>query len=508
MRSIERAFSRKLVPGRSMCLPRLLLTIAAVAHCAWGQSMPEPKLEYTTPANSRIVMPGSPLGIAWGFLYGYSGAKAETFMPQERDLGAGFTKVYLFWNQIEPEKGHFRWDAVDAFLNQLKSPEEGLISLFSTSTWAVEKPGTMLPPSPAKNPDDYYQFVHAIVAHAKGRVRYWQNDSEPNSSIYWAGTKEQFVAALKIFHKAVKDADPAAVVVAGGYDGLFNPPGTHPIPGQEKGLEFFDYVLKEAADAFDVFDLRLYADPYTIPWRADYIRGRMKAYGYEKPIIAAEYGGPGFYEFPANLKYGPLVMKWLQAISAGHANGDLAAVDAGQAGVEELYRKMDTLDPRTQMFMQDCPPQLQAKFERIQARDLVMRNVLAFSAGVQKTLYWSLHSDTPNRDDVMNLMFGKIAMLGYEGDDLKKRFPIADAYQKMAKALGGVESVTRITVPDHPAIFLFEVRRHGQGPLYAIWEKRDVFSGEDAPPTSLDFKVGRGRIALDVSVTPVFVEAK
>lgn len=49
-------------------------------------------------------MPGSPLGIAWGFLFGYSGTKAETFMPQVREMGGGFTKVYLFWNQIEPEK--------------------------------------------------------------------------------------------------------------------------------------------------------------------------------------------------------------------------------------------------------------------------------------------------------------------------------------------------------------------------------------------------------------------
>jgi hypothetical protein len=55
-----------------------------------------------------------------------------------------------------------------------------------------------------------------------------------------AGTKEEFVAGLRIFHKAVKDAGPSAVVVAGGYDGLCNPPGTYPMPGQEKGLAFFD----------------------------------------------------------------------------------------------------------------------------------------------------------------------------------------------------------------------------------------------------------------------------
>lgn len=486
-----------------------------------------PALEHIglTPVEGGQSKATAPFGIAWGFLYGYAGTKAETFMPLVRGMGGGFTKVYLFWNQIEPEKGHFRWDALDAFANQLNSPEEGLVSLFSTSTWAVQKPGTMLPSSPAKDPDDYYRFVHAVVTHAKGRVRYWQNDSEPNSPIFWAGTNQEFIAELKLFHKAVKDADPSAVVVAGGYDGLFNPPAAYSLPGQEKGLEFFDNVMRDASNAFDVFDLRLYIDPYTIPWRVDYIRGRMKAFGYQKPIIATEYGGPGFYEFMPNLKYGALVMKWLQAMAAGHANG--VPADAGQGGVAELYRNMDRLPPQTQMFMQGCSPQLQAKFERMQARDLVMRNVLALSASVQKTLYWSLHVDTPNRDDVMNLMYGKTAMMGYQDGELKKRHPIADAYQRMAKALAGVETVIRHDVPGRPAIFLFDVSRRGKSPAYVVWEKRDVFSGEDSPATALDFewtpqgaaaldamgqnipaKVANGQIALDVSVTPIFIEAK
>lgn len=501
----------------------MAVMLAALVQRGPAQVLTEPKLEHTAPESARIRLPGSPFGIAWGFLYGYSGTKTETFMPAVRAAGAGVTKVYLFWNQIEPEKGRFQWDAVDAFLNQLNSPEEGLIALFSTSTWAVQRPGTMLPPSPAKSLDDYYQFVHALVSHAKGRVRYWQNDSEPNSPVYWAGTKEDFVQELKVFYKAVKDADPSAVVVAGAYDGLFNPPGTHPMPGQEKGLDFFNYVLKEGANSYDLFDLHLYADPYSIPWRVGYIRGRMQAYGYEKPIIGAEYNGPGFYEFPANWKYAPLVMKWLKAVAAGFANGEPTAQDAGQAEVAELYARMDKLDPQTQMFMQGCSTQLEEKFGRIQARDLVMRNVLALSAGVQKMLYWAWHRDSPKRDDVMNLMYGKLT--GCQDCAPGRGCHFLEAYKRMAKALEGVEAVTRRTVPDHPAIFLFEVRRRGRGPLDIVWEKRDVFSGEDAPATAVDFewnsqsavatdttgqrtpvKIADGRIRLNVSVTPVFIE--
>jgi hypothetical protein len=103
---------------------------------------------------------------------------------------------------------------------------------------------------------------------------------------------------LKVFHKAVKDADPAAVVVLGGYDGLFGPPGTYPLPNQQAGLDFFDYVLKEGRNAFDVFDLRLYADPCTIVPRVEFMRQKMISLGYDKPIISTEYGGPGLSSLP------------------------------------------------------------------------------------------------------------------------------------------------------------------------------------------------------------------
>ncbi len=89
-----------------------------------------------TPATDlKITMPGSPFGIAAGFLYGYQGVKAYDFMPQLRELGSGFTKVYLFWNQVEPQKGKYDWTAVDKFVTQLNSPEEQISPVRGTSQW-------------------------------------------------------------------------------------------------------------------------------------------------------------------------------------------------------------------------------------------------------------------------------------------------------------------------------------------------------------------------------------
>ena len=509
------------------------IAVLYVAGCLWwavarGESPNRgaPGTETRSPG-TLLSLPGGPLGIAWGFLYDYLGTPAERFLPAVRELGGGFTKVYLFWNQLEPEKGRYDWSGVDAFVNQLKSPDEGLVALFSSSLWAVKHPAFLLPPSPARNPDDYYRFVHDLVKHCKGRVRYWQNDCEPNNPIYWSGTKEEFVAELKVFYKAVKDADPSAVVVCGGYDGLFGPPGTHPFPNQQVGLDFFDYVLKEGRQAFDIFDLRLYGDPYTIVGRVQIMRQKMEALGYSKPIICTEYGGPAFFQFPENRKYVSLLSSWTQSIAQTSPNGAPQRDSAGSNQIAELYQHMSSLAPETQMFMLGCQPELEVKYDRVQSRGLVTRNLFALCAGVQKTLYWQLADLRTNRDNMMTLMYGKIGLLGYENGVLRRRYPTADAYQHMAKALAGMREVKQIEVTGKPSIFLFQVDRGDRGPLLVVWERRDELKGENAPGVAFDWewssegatasdvlgqavpaRIEGGKLHLEVSVTPIFIEAR
>ncbi len=492
------------------------------------------QIEPPLPAPDR-TLEGSPFGIAWFFLYGHAGVPAARYLPALRGLGADFTKVYLFWQQIEPEKGRFDWTAVDAFVDQLQSPEEGLISLFTASQWATAQASAMLPPSPAKDLDDYYRFVFETVKHCRGRVRYWQNDAEPNNPVFWAGDREQFVAHLQVFHRAVKAADPAALVVVGGYDGMFIPPGmtplsgqrTTPFPQQEEGLKFFDHVLQAGGRFFDVFDLRLYGDPYTITARVEHMRGRMRAFGCNQPMICTEYGGPSLFEFPENRGYRSLVTRWSQAAADREQPGNPAgATEVGKA-IAALYAQMPALPPQTQMFMQGCPPEFEARHQRIQARGIVMRNLFALSAGVERLLYWDLLSAPGKRDDLMTLMYGKIGLLGIEDGELKKRTLSAEAYARMARLLAGVRRVRRIPVPAHPSVCLFEVDRGPMGTVYVVWERRDLFSGEDAPPVTCAWPAdsaspcaldalgnevpvcgSAGRIELPVSATPIYVLPK
>jgi hypothetical protein len=186
---------------------------------------------------------------------------------------------------------------------------------------------------------------------------------------------------------------------------------------------------------------------------------------------------------------------------------------------------MGSLAPETQMFMLGCSPELEAKYDRIQSRGLVMRNLFAFSAGVQKTLYWQLMDLRTNRDNMMTLMYGKIGLMGYENGVLRRRYPSAEAYQRMAKALAGIQEVKRIEIVGKPSIFLFQVDRGQRGPLFVVWERGDEFNGENAPavPFDCDWDSEKARaqdvlghtvatsvkdrkLHLEISLTPIFIE--
>lgn len=478
-------------------------------------------------ARAQSADPSSPehlanerLGVGWAFVYGYQGVPAVQFLPEVRALRGGFAKIYVFWNQLEPMRGQYDWSATDAFVEQLQSPDEGLIAVYSSSSWATTHSATMIPASPAKDRHEYYRFIRDLVARYKGRVRYWQNDCEPNNPVFWNGTKEQFVDQLKVFYRAVKAADPAAVVLAGGYDGLFNPPPAPPMHNQAAGLEFFDYVFAEGRDAFDVFDLRLYADPYTILARVDHIRARMQAHGYAKPIFSTEYGGPGFFEFGPNRLYIPLVLLWSHLAAAGGDGTPIA-----NNPIAQMYKQRDELAPETQIFLMDCSPELEAKFQRLQSREIAIRNVLALAAGVERTAYWQFLNLSLPRDNLMQLMYGKIGLMAVADGQLAGRLPIADAFERTAKFLAGARSATRVKLPAHPDVYYFAIDRGQRGPAGVVWQRRDTFFGEDQPSVAVSLPWSHGpataqdvlgtavevitaanQLEVPVSVTPIFLD--
>jgi hypothetical protein len=167
---------------------------------------------------------------------------------------------------------------------------------------------------------------------------------------------------------------------------------------------------------------------------------------------------------------------------------------------------MGSQPPQTRMFIQDCSPELETRIERLEARDMVMRNLLAFSAGVETTLFWDVRHSTSRRDDIMHLMFSKLKLMEFEESGFAKRRPLADAFERMAKTLHGLQSVRRIAPKTDSSVFFFEVSREGSGPLYVIWQRRDAFSGEEAraTPFEMDWKEPTWAMVDALGVVPPF----
>ncbi|MFF4591716.1 hypothetical protein [Amycolatopsis sp. NPDC001319] len=469
------------------------------------------------------VLPGVRLGVVRGISYGLFGEPGE-FVPQARALGAGLLRAYVFWSQVEPRPGEYDWTAVDALLAQLDGDEEVWLTVCSSSPWATKVPTDFLPPSPAHDPATYGRFARELVRRCAGRVHFWQCDNEPsNTGLLWAGTAEEYVGQLKVLHDGVKEVDPAALVVLGGcgYDVFSSEPGSEP-------RKFFDHLVSAGREHFDVFSVHLYGDPSAVPSYVDTAREMMAAYGEPKPIVAGEHGGPVPFEFP---ELEPVMQQaFLSAFAdapATQSTGELqeraTQETPERAAMRALYARMAELPPRLQMFLDGCPPELDALRDRIGCRQLVVRTVLALASGIRRTAYWNLAPEVPGPVDplqMMHLLFGKLPLLGYHGRSLAVRRPMADTFSLVAEQLAGAERVSRMDT-EVPA---YAVERAGRGPLVVVWDQRDPVDGEQEPPVPVTLpwtaseavavdafgapvsvRLDGGTVRLAVSLTPVFV---
>jgi len=471
--------------------------------------------------------PSIRFGVVRGISYGLFGPP-DAFVAPARALGAGLLRAYIYWGQVEPKPGQFVWDVVDALLAQLDGDEEVWITVSSSSPWATVRPTDFLPPSPAHDLAAYGAFVRRLVSHCKGRVHYWQCDNEPsNVGLTWAGTAAEYVAQLTELYRAVKEVAPAAAVVLGGcgYDVFSSEEGS-------ASRTFFEYLVSAGRDAYDLFDAHFYGDPMRIPEFVATAERLMRAGGAVKPIVAGEYGGPILFEFP---ELEPVLQQTLTAafaappgnLDTAELKAQLAAETPERRALAALYRRMAELPPRLQMFMDGCPPELEAKRHRIACRQVVMRNLLLLAAGVRRTLCWNLAPEVPSFSDpyqMMQLLFGKLALMDFEGRELVRRRPAGDTFARFVGHMAGSQRVTRLDLAGRPSVHAFEVERAGRAPLLVLWDQRDTFDGEDQPPVAVtvpyraagasavdalgqphDVRIGDGTLGLDLSVTPVLI---
>jgi len=426
----------------------LISVIILVSGCINEKTIP--------PADESLP---SPFGVA----FGEGSSNLDNFMDYIHDLGVRRTKVSFFWHKIEPKDDRYNW----------KKNEE-----------CKEK---------------YREFIIDLVKRADGKITYWQRDTEPASARHYPADRfEEYVEAQKIFYEAVKSVQPDAVVIGVNANGNFK-------GGEHASAEFFDYVIRYGKEYFDVLDIRLYQDKYDIPMRVEWFRERMKKYGYEKPIVCTEFGGPDPREFPEQFQ------SMFEIIQPLYASGN---INEAVAKLESM-REEGLVPPEMDMFLVNTSPELEEKRNRIHCRDLIQRHLIILSSDVKELWYWNLQSSG------LHPIFGKMRLMDPEGWEKLSSYY---CYQRMIHQIGNVKIVERVsTAKDN--IYLFDLTMQDDGTKYVIWERRDMFHGEDQPATPFELKIDwkkvkitdvfgneeikstdKGVLSLDITDMPLYIE--
>ena len=264
-----------------------------------GCSPPPPPLE--TPPIGEADLSANTIGV---YLYPEDdilGPAAEIM----HDAGARWTRSWFSWNDIEPEltdPPSYNWAATDARL--LSARQAGLEPIFllgGNADWASD---TFCGPIHPDRHADFQRFLRDLVTRYSAppySIRLWEIYNEPDSVLgpqgYCFGTRgAEYATSLRLAYEAIKEVDPAAVVLFGGisYDFFLD-------EGGRFDPAFLDDALAAGAGPyFDVLAFHYYpafADRWNdygpgVAGKAAYLRSELARYGLEKPLALTEIGQP------------------------------------------------------------------------------------------------------------------------------------------------------------------------------------------------------------------------
>lgn len=152
------------------------------------------------------------------------GLTPQQAVEQASAVGARWVRVFVRWDDVEPA-GPGRWNPVAVSgLDELLAATQPrgikvLAVVVGAPQWANGTTDHYVPPA---DPKHYARFVGSYAARYKGRVAAWEIWNEPDAPEFWHGSPPDagaYVAMLKAAHRAIKDADPGALVYAGPLTG-------------------------------------------------------------------------------------------------------------------------------------------------------------------------------------------------------------------------------------------------------------------------------------------------
>ncbi|MDH7474815.1 MAG: cellulase family glycosylhydrolase [Anaerolineae bacterium] len=274
---------------------------------------PQPTATPTPQAKAAATATPKPVAAApagTGFGYGLDVWMMEQYRGPSinavKTLGFQWVHQKVRWRNIEGNgKGQYDWGSLDAMVNDCANNGIKIcLCVMDAPNWAGNK-------SP-NNPQDFADFMGALAARYKGRVQAYEIWNEQNLSREWGHTPNaaEYMSLLKAAYKAIKAADPNAVVVSGGPTPT-GATGPDSIDDRMYLQQMYDNGLKYACDAVGVHPSG-FANPPDSKWPEGndpnrgfddhpsfFFRNTMEDYhniivrnGDNKRLWATEFGWP------------------------------------------------------------------------------------------------------------------------------------------------------------------------------------------------------------------------
>lgn len=442
---------------------------------------------------------GSPFGIHFDWIVNKNQLKQVPAIAEKiKELKVRNILIFLPWTLVEPSKGNYDWSIPDEIIRNLDGYEADILVRISTiSNWGTPKSkrrayGKYNAPNLPVQMDAYKAFLQQTVKRYGNKVKYWQIGNEVYGlGQFWAGTPEDYLSLLKVTHETIKRVDSTAKIIPAGIAlGTINieQVAQNRVSSRiQSALDFIDLVLSEGKDYFDLLDIHLYYTYESIEKRVKYVTDRMSKFGYRKPVISTEIGGPDIRAFISMQEFNELTR-----ISPQNARSR-----------NEKIQKIIERKPSAKVILLD---EYREQLNRLVAEEVIRRYVACINSGVQK-VFWLILSSRGGPDP----LWDKMALVDKRGRPNAGYF----ALKMLADKVGRFESIEKVKMGSHSNAYL--INKTGSK-VYVLWSDRDEevvletkWEGvkiTDGLGNIRESEATEGKIRLHLNSMPVFVESR
>jgi hypothetical protein len=176
-----------------------------------------------TPGPQQLLAAAPAPRAAAGFGYGVQahmiGEDLNRIFDYINGMGFNWVKQQVEWKLIEPAKGQYAWGILDPIVEMANARGVNLLfSVVKAPKWARPANTDFSVEGPPANPQDFADFMAAMAARYRGRVQAYEIWNEQNLWYEWGNEPldpRRYVQLLAAAYRAIKAADPNAIVVSG-----------------------------------------------------------------------------------------------------------------------------------------------------------------------------------------------------------------------------------------------------------------------------------------------------